>query len=335
MKRSIWKIVVVSLVLILIGHVAFSAEAREREERVVIRWATFQPRGTILVDGVEMFKEVVERNSGGEIEVQIFPDGQLGGQRELLESARAGSIHMTYGNSPTLSNYLPEFALLDLPYMFDDYGHIERAVFGDVGSLFNERLVEKTGLRIMSWNHVGFRDMLTRDTKIQSIEDFRGVRFRSPEAFAYLRMFNALGAIPTPLPWPEVYQAMRTRVVDGLETITEAVIPNNLHEVAKYLIVTQHINTVEVPVVNESFFQGLSERHQNIIIESFAEVAEWQNPAQIAANEAAYEKLEEMGMEIIFIDREPLTQACEAVWEEYSREVPEAEQLIAKIDALR
>ncbi len=320
-------------VLMLLGQVVYATG--QAENKVVIKYADFHATSTILWQGVERFKELVEKNSNGEIEVQIFPAGQLGGQRELLESVKNGTIQMTYGNSPMLSNYVTEFALLDLPYMFTDYDHIERVVFGDVGLLLNDRLIKKAGIRILNWNQLGFRDMMTREIKIEKLADFKGVKFRSPEAFAYISMFNALGAVPTPLPWTEVYEAMRTRIVDGMETIPEGMTSSKVYEVSKYVILTNHINTVETPVINEVFYQGLSNEHKKIITDSLAEVARWQNQAQIDANKAAYTELEQKGITFIKIDRAPLIKSCEQVWAEFARKVPESELLITMINSLR
>lgn len=312
-----------------------STSTSAEKASVTIKYADFHATSTIHWQGVLKFKELVEKKSGGSILVETYPAGQLGSQAELLESVKSGTIQMTYGNSPLLSNYVPEFAVLDLPYVFSDYAHIKKVVFGDIGKDLNQRLVDATGMRILTWVHSGFRDMLTNNLEIKTLKDFSGVKFRSPESFAYVSMFKALGASPTPLPWNEVYEAVRTKIVDGLETTTEAIVSNKFWEVCKYVIVSHHIYTVETPVINEAFWEKLTDEQKTWITESLQEITTWQNE-QIEQNEIGYyETMEKNGMMLIKIDRQPLMKACEAVWTEFTEKNPNAKSFIDRINALK
>ena len=312
-----------------------STEAAVEMEPITIKFADFHATSTIQWQAVQMFESLVEEKSGGNISIETYPAGQLGAQAELEESVKNGTIQMTWGNSPTLSNYVPEFAVLDLPYIFTDYAHIKSVLYGDVGEELNQLLIEKTGMRILTWVHSGFRDMLTSEEPINTLADFAGVKFRSPEAFAYVEMFKALGAVPTPMAWTEVYEAVRTNIVDGLETTTEAIVSNKFWEVCKYVMVSHHIYTAETPIINEAFWQGLTDQQKTWINESWAEVTLWANEQIEQKEQGFYDTMEQNGMTLIYIDRQPLIDACSVVWDLFVEKNPDAQSLIEQINALR
>lgn len=305
------------------------------DDKIVIKFADFHPLETLNYETMVRFEEMLEERTDGRVDVQLFPAAQLGGQRDLIEQVKLGTIDMTFGNPPYFSNLVPEFAVMDLPYMFDNYEHIERVVDGDIGDSLNQMLIDQEGLRILGWYHIGFRHMMTRETRIESLEDFLGVKFRSPEAFAFVEMFKALGAVPTPLPWPEVYTAMRTHIVDGMETTPEGFTSSKVYEVGKYVTLSNHINTVESPTINEVFYQELPDDIRAILNEVIAELVAWQRGAQIAKNEAALEELKAYGVELIEIDRAPLQDAMHVVWDKFVDNVPAAGSLIERVNAER
>ena len=225
------------LALVMLLALGATACAEKADKPVTIRFADFHNADTVHDLGMRRFAEKVEEVSGGKIKVELYPNAQLGSQTELVESVKNGTIEMTFGNATTLSSYAPEIGVMDLAFMWDGYAHAEKALYGEAGEAFKELILDKTGMRILSFVHSGFRDMLTASKKIEKVDDFKGVIFRSPESNVYISMFKALGASPTALAWGEVYQAVKTGVVDGLETTIEAIVSNQFWEVCKYVMV--------------------------------------------------------------------------------------------------
>ena len=302
---------------------------------IIIKFADFHPLEATNYTAMVKFEELLESKTNGKVDVQLFPAGQLGAQAELIDQVKLGTIDMTWGNPPYFSNLIMDFAVMDLPYMFNDYDQIESVVDGQVGQILNDKLVEQEGMRIIGWVHIGFRDMMTREIAIRSIDDFAGVKFRSPEAFAYIEMFNALGAVPTPMPWTEVYQAMKTNLVDGLETTPEGMVTSKVNEVGKYVIMTNHINTVECITINEEFYQSLPDDVKQAIDETLAELVPWQRETVININETYLQQLADEGCEIIEIDTAPLQAAMQTVWDKFIVNCPSAQELIDLINAER
>lgn len=312
------------------GLVAMPFVARAADA-VVINFGDHNAVDSVLSNTALKFKSTIEEASGGAITVRHYPAAQLGSQRELLEQVKLGTLQMCFGDPPYLSNLVPQFAVMDLPFVFRDWAHVEAVMDGPVTQQLGEALVASQGLRPLSWLHIGFRDMMTIDKPVASIADFAGLKFRSPETASFVEMFKALGATPVPVPWGEVYPAMKTGLVDGIETTPEGMINSKLFEVGRYVTQTQHINTVGAPIVSESFWQGLSAEHQAMITEALASATVWEREEMKAANAAATTALGENGIEVIEIDRGALRTAVEPVWGRLTEKADGASDLVEQI----
>ena len=303
-------------------------------EPLNIVWGDYHATTTTFWGNVEYWAELVKEKSGGAITVELYPAAQLGSQAELVEAVRSGDIDITYGGTGIFSNYVPDFQVIELPFIWDDYDHIERVLFeGEMGTQLTQDLLDSTGLRVLCWIHSGFRDMYTNGIAVESMEDLHRVKMRSPQSEIYIALFDAIGAAATPLAWNDVYESVRSHVVDGFETTQEGFISNSLYEVAKDVVITNHMYTAEAPVMNEKFYQSLTENQRRIIDESFAEMADWFNPTQIAFTEDAYDRMrDEFGCTLYTPDRAPFQEACTKVWDQFKSNVPTADQLIQMVE---
>jgi len=147
-------------------------------------------------------------------------------------------------------------------------------------------------------------------------------------------MFRAIGASPTPIPWGDVYTAMSTNIVDGMETTPEAMVSVKLYEVADYVINTNHMNTAMTIVVNDDFYEGLPEDIKEAIDVAIAETQAWQRNAMVSASNDAFGFLENQGMEVIRIDTAPMQDAMAPVWANLTANAPRSQELIDMIGNL-
>ena len=304
------------------------ADGEEAPEKILITFADHNAIGSILNKNALLFKETLEEETNGRVEVRYFPASQMGNERENIEAVQLGTTEMCYADPPYLSNLVPEFSVLGLPYIFRDFEHVEAAMDGEVGDALEEKLLEEEGLKILGWYHVGFRDMMTVDTPVREMADFEGMKFRSPEVPVFVKMFRAIGATPTPIPWGDVYTAMRTNLVDGMETTPEAMVSVKLYEVAEYVIHTNHMNTAMTIIVNEDFYNDLPQDIKDAIDRTILTTQEWQRREMIEASNNAFGLLEDEGMEIIDIDTAPMQEAVKPVWGELTADAPDAQRLI-------
>lgn len=319
----------------LVGSVYAEGQAeRSESETYEINFPTHDALGSVQANAQQMFADLMNERSDGRVDVRVFPAGEMGGMQENTESVSVGTAEMTSTDPGFIGGDVPNFAPMSMPYMFDDWDHVARVADGAVGVRLNEVLIESQGIRILGWFFVGFRDMITISPPIRSLQDFEGVKFRSPGIPVYVEMFRALNATPTPIPWPEVYTALQNNVVDGAETTPEGMVNSRFYEACNYMTRTGHINSQSMIVINEEFYQSLPEDIQVLMDDVMAEVVEYERQAILQANEDAYEVLESNGVEIIDIDKSPLRQAVEPVWNELAGS-SEAQAIIELIGEAR
>lgn len=221
----------------------------------------------------ERFAELVQKYSGGALTVRVLPSAQAGGQREAIESVSLGAIEMAYGESGLYANSVSRFGVIALPYLYRDFKHWEAVVDGPVGQGLAGELQKASGLRIMNWMVGGFRDTYLRNKPIRTPADFAGVKIRLPEAPVFVRTFQALGAIPTPIPAPEMYSALQTGVVDAMEGSPETAYTFKIFEVAKHLSRTRHILLDGSFVMNNRFYEALPKDQQQAVDRAAREAA--------------------------------------------------------------
>lgn len=213
----------------------------------------------------ENFAALVQQYSKGALSVRILPAAQAGGQREAIESVSLGALEMAYGESGLYANYSPRFGVVALPYIYRDLAHWQAVADGPIGAGLAGELQKTAGLRVMDWMISGYRDTYTRTRPIRKPEDFVGMKVRLPEAPVFVRTFRALGAIPTPIPAPELYSALQTGVVDAMEGTPEVAFTYKVFEVTKYMSRTQHVLLDGSFAMNQKFYDSLPKDQQQAL----------------------------------------------------------------------
>ncbi len=272
--------------------------------------------GSVLDQACNKLAELVSEKSGGKIKIVVYPAAQLGNERDMIEGIQMGTIDIVLATTAYISNIQPEFAVLDLPFVFDDLDHVQACLNGDVGAQLRETLSNGQDMHILGYLNSGFRDMLTAKTKLEDLDSFKGLRIRAPEVDVYIKMFQALGAKPTPIAFSEVYTSIQTDVVEGVEVSADQIYTMKFYEVGKYIAKTNHIFTTVAPICMNSYWDSLNDDAKTIIDEAMAEVVEWEWPAFDESNNNALTEMEKAGIEINDIDRDQLREACLGVHEE-------------------
>lgn len=239
----------------------------------------------------EIFARRAAELSGGSLTVQILPAAQMGGQREIIESVSLGTIEMGYGESGLYANYVPQFGIVALPYIYRDFDHWQRVVDGEVGSELAQSLEQRSGIRILNWMTAGYRNTFLRTRPVAKPADLRGVKIRLPEAPVFVRTFSALGALPTPIPAPEMYSALQTGVVDAMEGSAEVGYTFKIFEVTKFLSKTRHILLDGSFAINAGFYKGLPAPEQQAIATAAREAAAAQRAQHFEREQAWLDRL--------------------------------------------
>ncbi len=282
----------------------------------------------------EQFGELLQKYTSGALTVRVLPAAQAGGQREAVESVSLGALEMAYGESGLYANTVPRFGVIALPYMYRDVKHWQSVVEGPIGQGLAADLQKANGLRIVNWMIGGYRDTYLRTKAIRKPEDFAGVKIRLPEAPVFVRTFRALGAIPTPIPAPEMYSALQTGVVDAMEGSAETAFTFKIFEVAKYMSRTRHILLDGSFVINGRFYDALPKDQQAAIERAAGEVAAEQRREHFVREAAWVEKLKASGrLESNDVDLAAFATKLAPVHDEFAS-AAKATDIVAKIKAL-
>jgi tripartite ATP-independent transporter DctP family solute receptor len=220
------------------------------------------------------FAEVVEAQSHGEVHVTIFPSAQLGRMNETWTGVKLGAIDID-GGTPlgTLADLVPEFSIFDAPYMFRDLDHLRRVAFGSIGQELGRRLVERAGVRILYYTYFGARHLTTTNTPVRKPEDVKGLKIRTVPTPMLMATVEGMGARPTPMDFAEVYQSLRSGIVDGQDNPIATIYTSKFYEVQKYLMLTGHIHAIAAAVMNERVYQGLSLAGRTAVDQAAVEAA--------------------------------------------------------------
>ena len=198
--------------------------------------------------GLKEWQPLLEKASGGAIKLEIFGNAQLGGERELAEGTRLGTINMTsVAADGALPSWVPELQALGLPYVIRDRQHAYAILDGPIGKEFEQKLLDQ-GFVTLAWWELGFRNMTTKSTPINSPDDLKGLKIRVQESPVWLAFIKALGAIPTPIPFNDLYTALQQGVVDGQENPIVTIQAMKFYEVQKQVALTEHVYTA-LPVM--------------------------------------------------------------------------------------
>ncbi|MGF1617317.1 MAG: TRAP transporter substrate-binding protein [Acidimicrobiia bacterium] len=274
------------------------------------------------------FKELVEERSGGRITVEVFPSGQLGGERELVEGAQIGSVDMAVVLAGILESFQPEFAVLNLPFLFEDRDHVFATLDGEVGRELLD-LLDGQGLKGYAFGEFGFRSLMSTK-RIETPEDTVGLKFRVPESELYIALINSFGATAVPIPGPEIFTSLQNGVVDGTEAPIFAAVTQKYYETPlNHLSLTEHAYAALLMVGSQDLWELLGPEGQPLVQQAALDAVAFQRQQSIADDEGYLAELVELGWEVNEVDREAFRAASASLYDD----VPDLADWIDRIRA--
>jgi tripartite ATP-independent transporter DctP family solute receptor len=246
-----------------------------------------------------VFKETLEKMSGGAFEVKLFPAGQLGKARDLVESVQRGTLKIALTPPGPMTMFLPEIDVMAIPFAFSDPMVFYRFTEGPWVKKLKEKIREKTGMRVIGLSeNGGFRNLLNSKRPIKSPADMKGLKFRTINSKAYMEIINSMGATASPIPWLELYTACQTGVVDGQQMMIEGTLTGKMYEVQKYMTLTGHIVDYTYMLVNDKWFNSLSPENQSYITKAGLLAERAGQSASRLMDATGLAELKKKGMEI-------------------------------------
>jgi tripartite ATP-independent transporter DctP family solute receptor len=243
------------------------------------------------------FAELLEKKSGGSIKLRIFPNGQIGQNREMIESLQAGSLDMALPALPALGGFTEATKVFDLLYLFDDRHEAEKILDGSVGKEVAEA-IEKAGVKVISWWTQGFRNT-TANREIRKPEDLKGMKIRVMENPLHIEAWNMLGASAVPMAFSEVLTSLQQGVLDAQENPYQNIVHSGFHTVQKYIIETSHLYGPLPVTFSKVNWEKLTPDQQKIILEAAEETKVWQREKQEEINNGLKQVIEKTGSNVI------------------------------------
>nr|WP_199287782.1 TRAP transporter substrate-binding protein [Tamlana carrageenivorans] len=280
--------------------------------------------------GILEFKKALEKKSNGTLRIKIFPDGQLGSEREVLELLQIGSVAITKVSAATLSNFVSEYHILGIPYLFRDKQHQFDVLEGPIGKSILEK-GSKFWLRGLCYYDAGSRSFYTSKKAIRTPEDLKGLKIRVMNNQMAINMVNAMGGSATPLSYGELYTAIQQGVVDGAENNPPSFVSSNHYEISKYYTLDQHSAVPDVLLIGTKFWNTLSDEEKVWVQAAADESSQAQKKFWNDSVEESMKIAKEAGVEVIIPDKSLFAEKSKSVIEAFVKEFPEMETTVNKI----
>lgn len=270
----------------------------------------------------EVFKKEVEEKSGGRIKVEVYPNGQLGGDRQTIEALQLGTLEMCIPGGTVLSGFVEDFMVLDLPFLFPSKDAAFKVFDGEVGDELNKKL-DGIGIVNLGYGENGYRHVTNNKGPVTSPADLKGVKIRTMENPIHMATFKAFGANPTPISFNELFTALQQKTIDAQENPIPIIFTSKLYEVQKYLTLTGHVYTQCPYLISKSFFETLPEDLQKVVRDAAADCIKEQR-IQCNNQEQEYvQSLKDNGMEINELtgeQRQAFVDAVQPVYDDYVKQ---------------
>ena len=267
--------------------------------------------------GLERFAELVKEKTNGAVEIDIFHSAQLGDERANIEDLQMGTLDIAVSSTGPLGNFVEDFLILDLPFLFTSYDHAHAVLDGEIGQNLLAKL-DNVGIVGGAFWENGFREMTNSKHPINSVADCAGLKLRCMENQVHMDAFSALGMDPTPMAWSELFTSLQQKVIDGQENPIAVIYSNAVYEAQDYLAITNHVYSPSVILFSKAVFDKLDPAYQTALMEAAAEAADYERSCCEDNEVAQISEMEEKGLQVTYPDVTEFQAAMAPVYEKYA-----------------
>ena len=291
-----------------------------RAQTTAIRWGESLATNHPQVMMAERVAKEVKEKTAGRLDVQVFANSQLGSGKEMIESTSSGALQMTTDGAGALGAFLPQLSVIEAPYLWRDAAHMAKAAGTPLFAKLNDDLVAKRGMRMLNITYYGKRHLTTGTKAVKTPADMAGFKLRVPPVDTFRAMAEAWGARATPIAFGELYLALSQGAVDGQENPLPTIQSGKFFEVQKHLVLTEHIITPRMVIVNEAFWKGLRPADRDVMSAALASAAAWQDKELLAQEATLVGTFKAAGMNVFEPDvaawRKPVLDKVPAMFED-------------------
>ena len=308
--------------LTAVSAVAFASVAASAQTTLGIGYA-LSPTSHYGV-GAEAFAAAVEEGTDGRYVIEQFPNSALGGEREMIEGAQIGSVDVLITSTGPVGNFVPETLITDIPFLFRDYDHARAVLDGPIGQEILDQFPPH-GLVALAWAENGFRNLTNSVHQVRAPADLSGLKLRTMQNDVHILAFETLGALPTPMAWPEVYTALQQGTVDGQENPIPVIVAASLAEVQPYLSLTRHVYSPSLFIMSKTVWDGLSDADQQAFVDAARAGATAMRDEVSRVEQSGVDTLRGAGMDVIEeVDLVAFQEALASAYAQYAERFGEA-----------
>ena len=319
MRKKMNKLVILPMALLLIASAftgcgkksgatdAASTAVIKDGETVTFKLSMVDNETSNYYKGAKKIAEEVATSTGGKVKIEVVAGGSLGGERDTVELAMSGDLDIATSANSVLTNFIPEMAILDQPFLWQNANQAHAAVDGALGDLI-EKKAEGLGLHVIGYMESGFRNVFSKKP-ITSIEDFKGVKIRTMQNEYHMAAFESFGAMPTAMAASEQFTALQQGTIDAAENATTNCLTNGFYEVTKNITTSEHAFVYIMIAMSDNAWNKIPQDLQKPFLEGVKKGYEAQRQYLVEANQEAEVKLKEKGVKFHDIDKNALQTA--------------------------
>jgi tripartite ATP-independent transporter DctP family solute receptor len=289
-------------------------KAKNSGEKVNIKFGHGAVESNSRHEAALKFKSLVEEKSDGQITVEVFPNEVLGSEPQMVQSVEFGDLQMVAAS--TFAQYNPKVEVFALPFLFETKEKAWSTLDGELGQEVYGSLLDNN-LRILAHFENGFRHVTNNKRPIETPEDLKGLKIRTPEMPILMGTFKTLGANPTPMAFGELYMALQQGTVDGQENPITNIYASKFYEVQDYISLTGHSYLASTIAISDKFWKTLTPEQQEIVQSSITEAAQWHRDTIDSNEEQQLAELEKAGMKVNRPNTAAFREAAKDVYKEY------------------
>ncbi|MGR5502028.1 TRAP transporter substrate-binding protein [Vibrio sp. DNB22_10_4] len=322
-----------TLVSAMVGTALTFGAAASAYAATTIKLSHNHPRDHAVHKAMDFLAKEVRQATDGEVRIRIYPDAQLGTQRESMELMQNGALDMVKSNAAELEAFSPAYSAFNLPYLFRDKDHYYSVTGGEVGrEILNSS--SDSGFIGVTYYDAGARSFYT-SKPIETPEDLKGMKIRVQPSPSAIAMVEALGGNPTPLAYGELYTALQQGVVDAAENNIPSFSLSRHSEVSKYFSLDEHTMVPDVLVISTSTYDKLTEEQKQALMKAAEDSSEYMKELWAASEAKEREKAEKMGVTFVKPNKAAFVSAVQPMYADIEQTKPDLNQLVERIKAVQ
>jgi len=298
-----------------------SKSNKKKTDKIILRVAQNSSVDHYYQVGLEKFKEVLEAETKGTVEVIIYPSGQLGNEEQEIIEVKLGIIDATILSSGNLAPFVPEIGLFNLPFIFRDQEHFYKILDGPIGRQVGKSIEARVNCVFLGYCSYGIRNVFNGKKPILTPADFKGMKIRVMASPILISSFNALGAQATSMSWNELYSALQQGVIDGAECGTADLLLERFYEVTKYVSYTNHLIGAAVLIFSKKKYNKLPPSVQTAVLNAGRAGVLAARKSEIEMSEQALDKLKKQGIEFYSVNKDLFREKVMPVYEKYAEKL--------------